>query len=78
LDSLPQCKFDFFYDHRDNKKRTLCQALPGAFFLFWQKEAKTMGRNNHPADSLDRRPGKGGKACGRDASPNKGKKAKQA
>jgi hypothetical protein len=46
--------------------------------LFWQKEAKTNGRNNHPADSLYRRLCKGGKACGRDASPNKGKKAKQA
>jgi hypothetical protein len=48
--------------------------MPGAFFLFWQKEAKTMGRNNHPADSLYRRPCKGGKACGRAASPNKSKK----
>jgi hypothetical protein len=42
------------------------------------KEPKAPGRNNHPADSLDRRPGKGGKYCGRDASPKKGKKAKQA
>jgi hypothetical protein len=25
-------------------KRTPCQALPGAFFLFWQKEVKTIGR----------------------------------
>jgi hypothetical protein len=52
--------------------------MPGAFFLFWQKEAKTIGRNNHPADSLYRRSCKGGKAYGRDASPNKSKKAKQA
>jgi hypothetical protein len=42
--------------------------------LFWQKEAKTIGRNNHSADSLNRRLCKGGKACGRDASPKKGKK----
>jgi hypothetical protein len=42
------------------------------------KEPKAPGRNNHPADSLYRRLCKGGKACGRDASPKKGKKAKQA
>jgi hypothetical protein len=42
------------------------------------KEPKAPGRNNHPADSLYRRLCQGGKYCGRDASPNKGKKAKQA
>ena len=42
--------------------------------MFWQKEAKTIGRNNHPADSLYRRPCRGGKYCGREASPNKSKK----
>jgi hypothetical protein len=41
------------------------------------KEPKAPGRNNHPADSLYRRLCQGGKYCGRDASPNKGKKAKQ-
>jgi hypothetical protein len=49
---------------------TFSLALPAVYFLLWQKKAKTMGRNNHPADSLYRRLCKGGKACRRDPSPN--------
>jgi hypothetical protein len=47
-------------------KRYLRPCPIGGVLLFWQKGAKTIGRNNHSADSLNRRLCKGGKACGRD------------
>jgi hypothetical protein len=51
LDALPQCKFDFFYDHRDNEKELSAKPYRGCSFD-GPKEPKAPGRNNHPADSI--------------------------
>jgi hypothetical protein len=40
LDALSQCKFNFFYDHRDNKKELSAKPCRGPSFCFGKKKQK--------------------------------------